>query len=57
VLWTVVPTMPIIDGAAQIEFSVQVVRQAFGLLKYFIKVKNLQLLPVTIEARFCVIAS
>jgi hypothetical protein len=57
VLWTVVPTMPIIDGAAQIEFSIQVVRQAFGLLKYFIKVKNLQLLPVTFEARFCVIAS
>lgn len=57
VLWTVVPTAPIIDGNAQIEFTVQVDRQAFGLLKYFIKVTNLTGGPVTIEARFCVIAS
>ena len=57
VIWTVVPTAPIIDGNAQIEFSTQVDRQAFGLLKYFIQIKNLTNAPVNIEARFCVLAS
>ncbi len=57
VLWTVVPTAPVIDGNAQIEFKVSVDRQAFGLLKYFIQVTNLITQPVTVEARFCVLAS
>jgi hypothetical protein len=57
VVWTVVPTAPIIDGNAQMEFSVQVDRQSFGLLKYFIIIKNLTNTPVTIEARYCVLAS
>lgn len=57
VVWTVVPTAPVIDGPAQIEFKVKVVRQAFGLLKYFIEIKNLSGLQVTVEARFCVLAS
>jgi hypothetical protein len=57
VLWTVVPTAPIQDGNAQIEFKIQADRQAFGLLKYFIQVKNLIAQPVTVEARFCVLAS
>ena len=57
VLWTVVPTAPIIDGNAQIEYSIQVDRQAFGLLKYFIQVTNLTGGPVNIEARFDVLAS
>ena len=57
VVWTVIPTAPIQDGAAQIEFKVKVDRQSFGLLKYFIEIKNLINQPVTIEARFCVLAS
>ena len=57
VVWTVVPTSPIQDGNAQIEFKVQVDRQAFGLLKYFIQIKNLINQTVTVEARFCVLAS
>jgi subtilisin family serine protease len=57
VIWTVVPTAPAIDGPAQIEFSVKTTRQAFGLIKYFIDIKNLQNYPVTIEARYCVLAS
>jgi hypothetical protein len=57
VLWTVVPTAPVLDGNAQIEFKVSVDRQAFGLLKYFIQVTNLITQPVTVEARFCVLAS
>ena len=51
------PTAPIQDGNAQIEFKIQADRQAFGLLKYFIQVKNLIAQPVTVEARFCVLAS
>ena len=57
VVWMVVPTSPIQDGNAQIEFKVQVDRQAFGLLKYFIQIKNLISQTVTVEARFCVLAS
>ncbi|MEM7379807.1 MAG: S8 family peptidase [Bacteroidota bacterium] len=57
VIWTVVPTAPAIDGSAQIEFKVKTTRQAFGLIKYFIEIKNLQNYSVNVEARFCVIAS
>jgi hypothetical protein len=57
VVWSVVPTAPIIDGNAQLEFKVQVDRQATGLLKYFIQITNLLAQPVTAEARFCVLAS
>lgn len=57
VLWTVVPTAPVIDGNAQIEYKIQADRQAFGLIKYFIEVRNLTNQAVTVEARFCVLAS
>ncbi|SDE84901.1 Serine protease, subtilisin family [Pricia antarctica] len=57
VIWTVVPTAPAIDGSEQIEFKVKTTRQAFGLIKYFIEIKNLKNYPVSVEARFCVIAS
>jgi Subtilase family len=57
VIWTVVPTAPAIDGPEQIEFKVQTTRQAFGLIKYFIEIKNLRNYQVTIEARFAVLAS
>ena len=52
-VWTVIPTAPIQDGSAQIEFKVKVDRQAFGLLKYFIEITNLINQPVTVEERFC----
>ena len=52
VVWTVVPTAPAIDGAAQIEWKVQITRQAETLLKInFIEIKNLQDYPVTVQAR------
>jgi hypothetical protein len=57
VIWTVIPTSPAIDGPEQIEFKVETTRQAFGLIKYFIEIKNLRNYQVTIEARFCVLAS
>ncbi len=57
VIWTVVPAAPAIDGPEQIEFKVLTTRQAFGLIKYFIEIKNLRNYQVTIEARFAVLAS
>lgn len=57
VIWTVVPTAPAIDGSAQIEFKVKTTRQAFGLIKYFIEIKNLKNYPVNVQARYCVMAS
>ena len=55
VAWTVVPTGPVQDRAAQIEWKVQVERQAEALLKYYIDVRNLTSAPVTIQARYDVL--
>lgn len=55
VVWTVVPTAPAIDGPAQVEWKVQITRQAEALLKYFIEIKNLQNYPVTVQARYNVL--
>ena len=44
-----------VDGDAQIEWKVQVDRQAAGLLKYFIEIRNLTNANVDIEARFAVL--
>jgi hypothetical protein len=53
--WTVIPTAPVVDGPAQVGWSVQVDRQSGGLLKYFIAVTNLTGGPVTFEARYDVL--
>lgn len=55
VVWMVVPTWPMVDGAQQIEWKVQVDRQAAGLIKYFIEIRNLTGGPVDVEARFAVL--
>jgi hypothetical protein len=55
VVWYVVPLEPVEDGPAQIEWKVQVTRQAEGLLKYFVEVKNLTDKEVTIQARYTVL--
>ena len=55
VVWTVVPTAPVIDGPAQIEWTVQVTRQSGGLLKYFLAIRNLTAGQVDIEARYDVL--
>jgi len=55
VVWTVVPTGPVQDRAPQIEWKVQVERQAENLLKYYIFITNLTSTPVTIEARYTVL--
>ena len=41
VVWYVVPTAPVQDRAAQIEWKVQVERQSTSLLKYYIEITNL----------------
>ena len=55
VVWMVVPTWPMVDGDAQLEWKVQVDRQAAGLVKYFIEIRNLTGGPVDFEARFAVL--
>ncbi len=55
VVWYVVPTAPVQDRAAQIEWKVQVERQSTSLLKYYIEITNLTGLTVTAEARFTVL--
>jgi hypothetical protein len=55
VVWTVVPTSPVQDRAAQIEWKIMVERQTENLLKYYVYVTNLTVTPVNIEARFSVL--
>lgn len=55
VVWTCVPTVPPVDGPAQIEWTVRVTRQTDRLLKYFIVIRNLQAYPVTVAARYDVL--
>jgi len=53
VVWSLVPS-PI---GSRIESSIVTERQAEGLLRYYLSVRNLSPTPVTIEARYVVIAS
>ncbi|MBM3783925.1 MAG: zinc metalloprotease [Acidobacteria bacterium] len=55
VVWYVVPTAPVVDGNAQIDWNIKVTRQTETLLKYFVEVKNLTGGPVQFEARFTVL--
>jgi hypothetical protein len=55
VVWYCVPTAPIVDGNPQLEWKVQVDRQAADKIKYFIEVKNLTGLPVSFEARYAIL--
>lgn len=55
VVWTVVPTSPIQDQAAQMEWRVRVERQTDRFLKYWIEVINLTSSTVSFEARYNVL--
>jgi hypothetical protein len=55
VVWSVIPTSPIVDGGAQLEWSVQSTRQATNLVKWFIVVKNVTNAPVTFQARYAIL--
>jgi hypothetical protein len=52
VLWTVVPTSPIIDGPAQLELVVRTTRQAERLIKYHLSIHNFGGASVSFEARY-----
>lgn len=55
VVWNLVPTAPVQDRAPQIEWKVQVERQADALLKYYLEVKNVSNTNVDFEARYTVL--
>jgi hypothetical protein len=55
VVWYCVPTCPIQDGNAQLEWKVQVDRQATDKIKYFIEVRNLTVSTVNFEARYAIL--
>jgi hypothetical protein len=56
VVWTVVPTAPVVDGPAQLELTVRISRQAdranARLVKYHLTVRNLTSTSVTFQARY-----
>jgi len=55
VVWAIVPTGPVVDGNAQLEWKVQCARQTSTLLKWFLEVKNVTNVDVTFEARYAVL--
>ncbi len=55
VVWSMVPTAPVVDGPAQLEWEVQSTRQAANLVKWFIKVRNVSSQPVSFQARYAVL--
>ena len=55
VVWYCIPTSPIVDGNAQIEWKVKVDRQASDKIKYFIEVRNLTGSAVNFEARYAIL--
>jgi hypothetical protein len=52
VVWTIVPTSPVVDGPAQVQLVVHTTRQAERLIKYFLTVRNLGAAAVTFDARY-----
>ncbi len=55
VIWMVVPTAPVQNSAAQVQWTVKAERQTADHIKYFIEVQNLSGDAVTFEARYAVL--
>lgn len=55
VVWMVVPTGPVNDGPAQLDWDIEVTRQASNKLKYFIEVRNVSGQTVSFEARYAIL--
>lgn len=55
VVWTCVPTSPVVDGSAQIEWTIRNTRQAANLVKWFITAKNLTGNNLTFQARYAIL--
>ncbi|MFS8979438.1 hypothetical protein PO002_34010 [Cupriavidus necator] len=55
VAWMCVPTSPVIDGPAQVEWKIRNTRQAANLVKWFITAKNLTGGNLTFQARYAIL--
>jgi hypothetical protein len=55
VVWMCVPTAPVIDGPAQIEWTVRNSRQTATRVKWFITAKNLTGQTLTFQARYAIL--
>jgi hypothetical protein len=51
----VMPTAPVVDGNAQIEWTIRNTRQAANLAKWFITARNLTGAPLTFQARYAIL--
>ncbi len=55
VVWYCVPTSPIVDGNAQLEWKIKVTRQTSDKIKYFIEVNYLTGGTIQFEARYAIL--
>jgi len=55
VVWVCVPTSPVVDGPAQIEWSIRNTRQAANLVKWFITARNLTGSNLSFQARYAIL--
>lgn len=55
VVWTAIPTAPVVDGPAQLRLTVRTTRQAERLIKYHLSIQNLTGSPLNFTARYDVL--
>jgi hypothetical protein len=55
VVWVCVPTSPVVDGPAQLEWSVRNTRQAANLVKWFITARNVTGSNLSFQARYAIL--
>ena len=55
VVWMCFPTSPVVDGPAQIEWTIRNTRQAANLVKWFITARNLTGSNLTFQARYAIL--
>lgn len=55
IVWICVPTDPVVDGSAQIEWTIRNTRQTANLVKWFISAKNLTRNNLTFQARYAIL--
>lgn len=55
VVWTAVPTSPVVDGPAQLQLTVRTTRQAERLIKYHLSIQNLTANTLNFTARYDVL--
>jgi hypothetical protein len=55
VVWMCVPTAPVVDGPAQVEWTVRNTRQGANLVKWFITARNLTGSNLSFQARYAIL--